>query len=136
MQSGLHCWCRAVASAAASSCSLHARVMKGIAYEGVLRLRGVSWAGGQGGRRVSVGALPGKEGEAQELIRSPRPTLCSSIKTICGANTERDCFFSIAGGAQTLPPKQCIICKHLDVQTYPWHDQKGSVTPVFTIGGT
>ena len=74
------------------ACSGH----KGIAYEGALSLGGMCWAGGQGGRCVSMGALPGKEGEAQELSKPPRPTSCKPIKTSCGANIEHCCFFSTA----------------------------------------
>ena len=78
------------------SSSMHAQVMKGIADEMALSLRVLPWAGGQGGGGVSVGALPGKEREAQELINPPRPTLCNAIKTVCGANILRYCFFSTA----------------------------------------
>ena len=42
----------------------HAQVMNSMSYVGVLSLGGMCWAGGQGGRCVSMGALPGKEGEA------------------------------------------------------------------------
>ena len=81
--------------------------MMTIAYEGVLSLRGMSCAGGQSGRRVSMGALSGKEGEAQELIKSFRPTPYDHIKTICGENIERYCFFafSTAGGGTASTPK-------------------------------
>ena len=34
----------------------------------------------------------------------------------------------LLSGAQALPPKLCIICKHMDVQTHLWHKQKESVT--------
>ena len=113
---------------------MRAQIMRSVAYVGALSLGGMCWAGGQGGRCVSMGALPGKEGEAQELSRPPRPTSCNPIKTRCGANIERYCFFSTAGGgAGSASPKQCIICKHISLKTCAWHDQEESVMPFLQV---
>ena len=83
-----------------------------------------------------MGALPGKEGEAQETKQTPLgPHHASLSRQSVDRTLSATASLEMLAGAQALPSKLCIICKHM-LRLTQGMIRRESVNAILTDGGT